>query len=336
MRLPLLPVLLVPFAAACSKESSAHTGPNQPVHGLASIEVVASPDNPLTAAKVALGKQLFFDPRLSGTGKTACATCHLPELAFTDGRATSPQDDGSMNTRNAPSMLNVGYFERLYWDGRAAGLEANVKAACTAQNGARPDEIAPKLAAVEGYAKAFQEAFGKGPDATTIVQALASFLRDLRDEDSAYDRFAAGDAAAMSEQAQRGLALFRGRAGCVVCHTLPLFSDRLFHNVGIGSKAAPPDLGAAAQNALGDAGKTGAFKTPSLRNVAKTAPYFHDGSVATLAEAVQLMASGGIDNPHRDPLLKDKHLDAAELAQLVAFLEALTGSATFTPPTLPQ
>ncbi|MBX3464285.1 MAG: c-type cytochrome [Planctomycetes bacterium] len=331
----------IPLAlfAACSSDAGATASSDilRRPPGLEGVELVTAADNPLTAAKAELGKQLFFDPRLSGSGTMACAACHLPEKAFTDGKALSVRDDGKANTRNSPTMHNVGYLERLYWDGRAQGLEANVLAAWKAQIAGKPEEAAARLQTVEAYRKSFQAAFGTGPSETTIVQALASFLRTLRSGDSAYDRWLAGGKKdGLGEAATRGYDLFMGKAGCVVCHTPPLFTNRQFHNVGVGMQAESPDVGAAAANALNDPAKTGAFKTPTLRDVARTAPYFHDGSVATLREAVQRMASGGLANPHKDPLLVDRGLSDAEIDQLVAFLETLTGSQPWAPPVVPQ
>lgn len=331
----LLTCLVLPFAA-CSKDAAAHTDPLKAPLGLEGATLVTSPDNPVTAAKAELGKQLFFDPRLSNSGTMACAACHLPEKAFTDGRAVAPKDNGKDNTRNAPTMYNVGYLDRLYWDGRTKNLHENVKAAWTGQLAAKPEEVAKKLAGVPEYEKAFQAAFQTGPSEQTIVFALASFLRTLQSGNSAYDRYKAGKTDALGDAAKRGEALFTGKAGCAVCHTPPLFTDKIYHNVGIGMTAENPDLGAGAKNAFDDPAKTGAFKTPTLRDVAKTGPWFHDGKIATLAEAVKLMASGGLDNPHKDPLLVDRKLSDAELADLVAFLESLSGDVAWTAPVLPK
>ncbi|MFO1077540.1 MAG: cytochrome c peroxidase [Planctomycetota bacterium] len=325
------------LGASCSKEAgAAGKNPLQPPLGLESLQLVDAAADPLTEAKFELGKQLFFDPRLSGTGKTSCSSCHLPEHAFTDQRQFSPKDDGKLNTRNSPSVMNTGYLERLYWDGRAQGLANNVLAAWKGQIGGKPEEVATALTANAEYKKAFESAFAAAPSQDTIVRALVAFLRGLRSGDSAFDRFTAGKKDAMSEQAQKGWALFNGKAACTTCHTVPLISDRDFHNVGIGSQAEKPDVGAGGEKALNDPAKTGAFKTPSLRDVAKTAPYFHDGSVATLKEAVTLMAGGGIDNPHKDAKLAKHELTAEEIDQIVAFLECLTGNVPFTAPKLPQ
>lgn len=329
----LAPSLLALFA--CSVAVVQLQDPPPPPKGLEKATLVTSGDNPWTKEKAELGKQLFYEPRLSGTGAMACAECHHADKAFTDGVAKSKKDDGTTNSRNSPSMFNVGYLDRLYWDGRAKNLEANVLAAWKAQIGGKPDEAVKKLAAVPEYAKAFQGAFGEGPSEGTVVKALASFLRTLRSGDSAFDRFLAGDKAALVDAAKKGADLFMTK-GCVTCHVPPLFTDRIYHNVGIGMTAEKPDVGAGGEKAFNDPSKTGQFKTPSLRNVAKTAPYFHDGSVATLKEAVKLMSSGGIDNKHKDALLVPWKLSDEEIDQLVAFLESLTGNDEWTPPVLPK
>lgn len=336
-RLLLLSLSVLPLFPACSSEpAQAKSDPLKAPLGLEEVQLVANKDNPLTLAKVELGKQLFFDARLSGTGTMACNSCHYPEQAFTDGRAIAKKDDGKDNTRNSPTMYNVGYLDRLYWDGRATSLEGNVGAAWKAQIGGKPDEVSKRLAAAPEYEKAFQAAFGTGPSETTIVQALASFLRNLRSGDSAYDRYKAGQQDALSADAKAGMELFVGKAGCAICHLPPLFTNRGFHNVGIGMDQKTPDIGAASDKAFNDPARTGQFKTPTLRNVAKTAPYFHDGSTKTLKEAVTLMAGGGLANPHKDATLIDRKLSAQEIDQLVAFLESLSGNDPFVPPTVPK
>jgi cytochrome c peroxidase len=158
----------------------------------------------------------------------------------------------------------------------------------------------------------------------------------VRSGGSPFDRWQAGDENAVGAAAKQGYELFRGKAGCIVCHTPPLFTDRIFHNAGVGMQAEKPDVGAAAKNALDDPARTGAFKTPTLRDIQKTAPYFHDGGTAALRDAVRFMASGGQANPHRDPLMVDRQLSDAEIDQLVAFLETLTGSTPARRPKLPQ
>lgn len=329
-------ILPLSFNAACNGDASAaeENAVKAPL-GLDGVELAAS-DDELTAEKYELGKQLFFDTRLSGTGKTSCSSCHLPEHAFTDQRPVSPKDNGKLNSRNSPTMYNVGYLTELYWDGRAKGLDNNVMAAWTGQVGGKPDEVAKALGEIEGYKTAFQEAYGAAPSPSNINQAMASFLRGLRSGDSAYDRFEAGQTDALSEAAQKGLELFKVKAGCMTCHTMPLFTDRMYHNVGIGMTAENPDLGAGAKKSFDDAEKNGAFKTPTLREIAKTGPYLHDGSATSLRDVVKIMAGGGIANANKDPLMIDRKLTDEEIDQLVAFLESLSGNQQFTKPTLPQ
>ncbi|HZN40739.1 MAG TPA: cytochrome c peroxidase [Planctomycetota bacterium] len=330
--------LVLPVLAACgSKAAQAAEDPLKTPLGLEKAPpLVVAADNPLTAAKVELGKQLFFDPRLSGTGKMSCSSCHLPELAFTDGQPLSTKDDGKANTRNSPTMHNVGYLDRLYWDGRAKTLELNVEAAWKSQIGGKPDAAAAAIAAVPAYQKAFTEAFNAPATPDTIVKALASFLRNLRSGDSEFDRWQAGKENKVSDAAKAGYELFTTKAGCILCHTPPLFTDKIFHNVGIGMKAENPDIGAAGEKAFNDPSKKGQFKTPTLRDVAKTGPYLHDGSAKTLAEVVKIMSSGGIDNPNKDLQMVNRGVTDEEQAQIVAFLETLTGNVPWQAPVVPK
>jgi len=333
MRSLLLSGLLVPFLLpACSSEpAEANANPLQVPRGLGDLQLVAADGNELTAQKAELGKALFFDPRLSQSGKMSCASCHHADKAFTDGQAFSTKDNGGKNTRNSPTMYNVGYYPDLYWDGRTHGLEENVPAAWKGQLGGKPEEVAKTLNGIAGYQKMFQDAFGGEANEQRIVQALASFLRTLRSGNSMYDQDKLSDAA------KKGKALFLDKAKCILCHTPPLFSDRIYHNAGIGMTAESPDVGR--QKASNNEADMGKFKTPTLRDVAQTAPYFHDGSAATLKDAVKIMAAGGIDNPHRDPLfdqVRAANLSDAEIDQLVAFLESLSTTVPFTAPKLPE
>ena len=347
-------VLLLPLLAGCGGDKPADTAgggnagansgtnsgskdPLQPPAGLANAKLLVPNDNQLTAAKAALGKKLFFDPRLSASGEMGCVNCHYPDQAFTDGEKVSKKDNGGMNSRNSPTMYNVGYYPHLYWDGRKVGLESNVLAAWTGQLGGKPEEVAAKLNAIDAYKAEFDAAFNEGASEKTIVNALCSFLRTLRSGNSAYDKFMAGDESAMTDEQKEGHTLFMGKAGCAVCHTPVLFTDAhmpAYHNVGIGMDAESPDLGRA--NATEKEADNGKFKTPTLREIVHTAPYFHDGSVASLEEAVRIMASGGIANPNKDPLLMDKQLTDDEIQKIVAFLGALSGTVPFEEPTLPE
>ena len=290
-------------------------------------------DNPTTPAKAALGKKLFFDPRLSGDGSMACQGCHYRHLGWTDGLALSRKVGGGMNTRHTPSVYNTGYYTSWYWDGRAKTLEGQVTAAWKAQIGADPARAAAVIAAVPAYQAEYQAVFGAAPNAENTAQALAAFLRTLNSGESSWDRYAAGDRSAVSADAVAGHELFIGKAGCAGCHKPPLFSDSQFYNVGLEAGKANPDPGRFAVTK--DARDLSAFKTPSLRSVAISGPYFHDGSAGSLEAAVRYMASGGKADPNKSGLLVDRQLSDREIAQLLAFLDTLTSHERFEPPKLP-
>jgi cytochrome c peroxidase len=228
------------------------------------------PDNPTTPAKAALGKKLFFDPRLSGDGSMACQGCHYRHLGWTDGLALSRKVGGGMNTRHTPSVYNTGYYTSWYWDGRAKTLEGQVTAAWKAQIGADPARAAAVIAAVPAYQAEFQAVFGVAPNAENTAQALAAFLRTLNSGESPWDRYTAGDKTAVPADALAGYELFNGKAGCAGCHKPPLFSDGQFHNVGLEAGKANPDPGRFAVTK--DPRDLSAFKTPSLRSVAISGP----------------------------------------------------------------
>ncbi len=291
------------------------------------------PDNPTTPEKAALGKQLFFDKRLSGDGSTSCEGCHYRHLGWTDGLPLSRKVGGDMNTRHTPTVYNTGYAESWYWDGRAKTLEGQIAAAWKAQIGADPNRAAAVIATVAGYRSQFQKVFGSEPSADNIPKALAAFLRTLNSGESPWDRYVAGDRTAVSASAVAGHELFTGKAGCASCHTPPLYTDGRFHNVGLEAGKNKPDLG---RNAISkEAQDVSAFKTPTLRSVGISGPYFHDGSFTRLEDAVRYMASGGRGDAHKSGLLVDRKLSDEEIAQLVAFLDALTSEETFVRPSLP-
>jgi cytochrome c peroxidase len=296
-------------------------------------DTAAPADNADNPDKVALGELLFHDTRLSANGTYSCETCHLADQGWGDGRALSPKHDGSMNTRHSPTLYNVGYATEWYWDGRMPTLEAQIKAAWTGQVGGKPAEVAAALLAVPAYKERFARAFGEEPSEDNIPKALASFLRiRMRSGDAPWDRYEkTGDASQVSPDALAGFKVFTEKASCALCHAPPLYTDMLYHNVGVGyggpDKNAEPDPGRGKVTNRPE--ETGAFKTPGLRGVALHPPYFHDGSAATLEEAVDFMIAGGHrkGNPRIDEKLKPKQLTAVERAQLIAFLNALTPSA---------
>jgi len=295
--------------------------------------VVSPADNPTTAEKIALGAKLWIDPRLSGSGKTACTSCHVREKGWTDGLALSRRDNGDMNTRHTPTMYNVGYLSSWYWDGRAATLEAQILAAWRAQISADPVKATAVIAAVPGYVAEFQKVFGAPPTQDNIVKALAAWLRNNVSGSSPWDRHESGNNRAVTADARAGFDIFMGKGRCAACHTPPLYTDSNFHNVGLEAGKEKPDLGRGVQTK--NAADNSAFKTPTLRSVAISGPYFHDGSRATLDEAVRYMAAGGGQDPGKSPLLANANLTDREIAQVVAFLTSLTSDEGYTPPPLP-
>jgi cytochrome c peroxidase len=299
-------------------------------------------DNPMSAAKVELGKQLFYDARLSGDGSRACYSCHLKEDGLTDGKPTAVGAYEAKLTRSSPTLWNIGYHTEFYWDGRSASLEAQAKAAWSGGNmGASGkdnhpsmEDVCAKLNQIPGYQAKFQEVFGQPATPDNVVKAISAFERTIVANDSAWIRFRGGDKTALSEQAQRGWTIFNEKAKCSNCHDGLLLTDLQYHNVGIGMKAKEPDVGRF--KVTNDQKDMGAFKTPTLMDISKSAPYFHNGSVATLEAAVDLMLSGGIKNPHLDTInLKPAKLTKQERDDLLAFLRTLDVEYKVTEPTLP-
>ncbi len=296
---------------------------------LASVE--APVDSPFTDDTVDLGHRLFFDKALSKDGSMSCSGCHLPEKAWATSNAVDAKVGGAMNKRNTPTVLNLAYHASWYWDGRAPTLEAVSAAAWKGQLGADPAAIATALNVNPEVKARFKRAYGEVATADNVPKALASFLRALNNANAPYDKFQAGDKTAISADAQKGFEVFK-KAGCINCHVLPLFSDVDFHNTGIGFDKPEAERDHGRKDATKDDKDEGKFKTPSLRNVALTGPWFHDGSAKTLNDAIDIMASGGTKNPLLDPKLKRVMLSAKEKAQLKAFLESLSGTSSFAGP----
>jgi cytochrome c peroxidase len=278
-------------------------------------------DNPMSPAKVALGHELFMDTRLSVDGSRSCYSCHVNERGNADGRKLALGAGDKPLTRNTPTIWNVGYLTSQYWDGRAPTLEAQALGAWKGGNmGVGADNLPAKAAeigALPEYAARFREVFGLAEaDAVTpdhVAMALSAYERTLL----------CGDPETWSEEATRGKAIFEGKGRCVACHSGPQYSDGLYHNIGLGGE----DVGRAA--ATKDDADKGKFRTPTLRNVSRTAPYFHDGRAATLEEAVRYMAGGGNPaDPGNDPILQPTALADAEITDVVAYLTALECTGT--------
>ncbi len=310
---------------------------------LPGYEAMAVPaDNVMTQAKIDLGKMLYYDKRLSGDGSRSCYSCHLKENGLTDGKPTAVGAYEAKLTRSSPTLWNIGYHSALYWDGRSASLEKQAMAAWTGGNmGAsgkdgRPSaaDIAAKLNQIPGYTTAFQKAFGGPATPDNIVQAIATFERTIVSGNSAWIRFRSGDESAFSDAAKRGWLIFSEKAKCTNCHDGRLLTDQEYHNAGIGMDAPKPDVGRFTVTKVEK--DTGAFKTPTLIDISKSAPYFHNGSVATLEEAVDIMVNGGKKNKHLDTVnLKPAKLTKAEKGDLLEFLRALDAEYAVTEPALP-
>jgi cytochrome c peroxidase len=291
--------------------------------------------NPETAETIALGRRLFYERKLSADASLSCASCHDPLRGFADSRKYSVGVGGKTGTRNAPSIVNSAYIPSQFWDGRASSLEeqAGGPMSNAVEMNQSHEVTVSKLQADPTYRADFERAFGKGPvTITKIRKALASFERTLVSGNSPFDRYQyGGDKSALSPAAIRGLAIFQDekKGNCASCHTIgekyALFTDGKFHNigVGVGDEGNLTDLGRYGETKLES--EKGAFKTPTLRNIAKSAPYMHDGSLKTLSDVVEYYAGGGNSNPYLDKRIKDMHISGRERADLVAFLEALTG-----------
>jgi cytochrome c peroxidase len=283
-------------------------------------------DNPLTPDKVALGGRLFADPLLSADRSISCATCHEASRAFADGRPVAIGVFGRSGSRAAPALINRGYGSAFFWDGRAATLEAQVLEPIENPNelGTSVDEVLARLAARPDYVAAFQAAFGHAPRREDLSRALASFVRSIRAGATRVDRFVNGDDQALTDLERQGLRLFRGKGNCTACHVGPTFSDERFHNTGVAwRRGSPADEGRF--GVTGRSADRGAFKTPTLREIGRTAPYMHDGAFNTLADVIAFYDAGGHPNPHLDPELRPLRLSEQEQRALESFLLALSG-----------
>jgi cytochrome c peroxidase len=293
-------------------------------------------DNPITAEKAALGRQLFFDMRLSGDGSRSCYSCHQCDLGLADGKPTAVGAFERPLTRNSPTLWNIGYHSEFYWDGRANSLEGQALAAWRGGNmgaGDNLDQIVGQLNSTEGYASQFQSVFGGEATPDNVSQALTTYMRTIVSHETPWDAWQAGDQSAVSEAAKRGFEAFK-KAECNNCHDGVFFTDLQYHNVGIGMDAEEPDVGRF--RVTENESDTGAFKTPTLRDISQSAPYFHNGSSTTLEEAVDIMLGGGLDNPHLDRTnLKKADLSAEERSDLIEFLRSLDQACNLSEPPLP-
>lgn len=297
--------------------------------GLSSLMPVPT-RNPITEEKLVLGERLFFDRRLSADGTVSCGTCHRPELAFTDGNRVPTGVDNSVGRRNVPTLLNCAFGTSMFWDGRAGSLEEQALLPLTNPNemASSMDQVMMLVRADSKYRLMFEDAFGLAeapiePD--HVADALATYQRSLVAGDSDFDRYDFdSDTPGVSDAARRGFLLFRGRARCSHCHEGFRFTDDKFHNTGVSWGRKPPDLGRFEYS--GKERDKGKFKTPTLRNVAQTGPYMHDGSLESLRDVIEFYDRGGNPNPYLNPILRPLELDERESADLIEFLKSLSSS----------
>ena len=297
--------------------------PNPPL-GL--LKVAWPADNPYSVEKVALGKLLYFDKRLSADDTVSCATCHDPKYAFTDGAPVSTGIRGQKGGRSAPTVLNRAWSLNQFWDGRASTLEAQAVGpiANPIEMGSTHTAVVAKIGAIEGYKPLFKASFGDDKvDIDCIAKAIATFERTVVSGNSPYDQWKSGKATAMSPSAIRGFGVFK-KAECDACHEGGNFTSNMYSNIGVGVNATNPDLGRFGISK--DPVDWGAFKTPTLRDIEHTAPYMHDGSVKTLEDVVEYYDKGGTPNKNLDRKVKPRNLTKTEKVDLVAFMKALSGT----------
>jgi cytochrome c peroxidase len=318
------------LAAWAGDETSpiAPGGPAQPIVGELPLGLDPSlpepADNAFDRARWELGRKLFFERELSADRTLSCSSCHRPQRAFADDEALSLGVGGKRTLRNAPSLLNRGFGSSFMWDGRVATLEEQVLLPIENElEMALPHgEMLARLAQHKEYPALFEQAFADGLTLPNVARALAQYVRRLAFGDSAVDRFRSGDYAQLDEDERTGLWVFESKGRCWRCHSGANFSDERFHNTGVGAQDGQAEPGRAA--ITGEAADRGRFKTPTLRGVAHSAPYMHDGSQATLADVVAFYRRGGNANAELDPQLEPLELSDREASALVAFLEALS------------
>jgi cytochrome c peroxidase len=283
-------------------------------------------DNPYSKAKVELGRLLYFDKRLSADGTVACADCHHPKFAFTDGNSVSTGIKGQKGGRSAPTVFNRAYSLAQFWDGRAATLEEQAKGpmANPIEMGNTHQAVVAKLQEIPGYRTQFKTVFGTETiDIDHVSKAIATFERTVLSGNSPYDQYKAGKKNALTAQQVAGMKLFFGKARCDACHEGINFTTNAYHNLGIGTDKPKPDEGRFIVTK--NPADWGAFKTPTLREAARTAPYMHDGGMKTLDEVVDFYDKGGTPNKNLDKEIRKLNLTAEEKKELVAFLKSLNG-----------
>ena len=287
--------------------------------------VVSPPGNPTSSLKIHLGKELYFDPRLSADGKVSCASCHNPALGWSDEGPTSKGIGGQLGGRRSPPVSNAAYSPLQFWDGRSPSLEDQAKGPIQnpIEMGNTHQAMIQTVSKITGYEEEFKSVFGEGPiTIDQVADAIAAFERTVVTTDSRFDRYARGTQDALTPLEKKGLEIFNGKGHCTACHWGPYFSDGRFHNLGVPAKDPKnPDVGryAVTKNPR----DMGAFKTPTVRDAARRAPYLHDGSEKTLESLIDFYDRGGGKDPNLDPIMVPLGLSSHEKKALVAFIKAL-------------
>jgi cytochrome c peroxidase len=295
--------------------------------GLENLKQYIPKNNPLTKEKIALGRDLFFDRRLSVDGTVSCDFCHNPLLGFSDGRYFASGVFGLKSKRNTITLINRIFGQEYFWDGRAKSIEEVIPEHIEDVNvfGKKMENVVKVLSSDKKYQKKFENVFDAPVNADGISKAIAAFVRTLVSGDSPYDKYVAGNKNALTESAQRGLKLFMSdRLKCSVCHSGPNFTDEKYHNNGAKINSENPDLGRyLVTKKETDKGK---FRTPTLRDISRTSPYMHNGSIKGLNVIIDFYDKGGIPNSYQNSIIKPLHLTKKEKVDLKNFLKSLTGT----------
>jgi len=295
--------------------------------GLETFEQFVAADNPLTKEKIALGRDLFFDRRLSVDGTVSCDFCHSPILGFSDGRYFASGVFGLKSKRNTITLLNRIFGQEHFWDGRARSIEDVITEHIEDANvfGNKVENVVQNLSNDKRYQEKFEKVFDRDINSGDVSKAIAAFVRTLISGNSPYDKYVAGNKNALSESAVRGMKLFfSDRLKCSLCHSGPNFTDEKYHNNGTKIDSAKPDLGRyLVTNKESDQGK---FRTPTLRDISRTSPYMHNGSIKGLNDLIDFYDKGGIENSYQSPVIKPLHLTKDERVDLKKFLRSLTGA----------
>lgn len=345
-----MPCLLLALSVSVAATAAAIAQEPAPLAPLPPIAKFVPKDNPMTPDKIELGKMLFFDPRLSGDSSTSCAKCHDPEQGFSNGKQLSEGYPGTKHWRGVPTVLNAAYAKLLFWDGRSPSLEDQATGPIQApiEMNQNPAHLVHKLRQIPYYRKQFKKAFQSDVTFANLAKAIAAFERTVISRNVPFDAYLKGDKSALDAEQVRGLQLFKGKANCIACHNGALFSDDKLHAVGVpeieplkkdsdrvatrhffaegaGYKNHNIDSDYGHELISKSAEDRFKFKTPSLREIADTAPYMHNGAFLTLEDVVAFYNKGGGKLPNKDPLIKPLGLSKKEQVALIAFLESLSG-----------